>query len=291
VTGISLVLGAALLCLPLAAQDLPEISVEKIATGYHFTEGPVWAHDGYLLFSDIPDNTVHKLVPGQQPAVYLQNSNHTNGNTFDAQGRLYSCEGGAHRLVRRNKNQKVEVLASEWEGRQLNAPNDVVVRHDGHVYFTDPAFGSTDDRRKLDFYGVFHITPKGALSVVSKSKTRPNGIALSPDGKILYVADYDQRVLKAYNLDRAGEASAERVLITGIEGPPDGIKVDEHGNLYVACRGIAVYSPQGRLLRMIEMAETPANCAFGDADFRTLYITARTSLYRIRMEVKGAIQY
>ena len=281
----------ALLVLPLAAQDFSGIRVEKAAHGFRFTEGPVWSREGYLLFSDVPGNKIMKHVPGEDAAVFRESSNRANGNTFDSQGRLYTCESEGRRVTRTDKKGRVEVLADQWEGKRLNAPNDIVVAKGGHVYFTDPAFGSQEDTRELDFYGVYHITPKGRLSLIAKPAGRPNGIALSPNGRILYVANSDEHNIRAYDVARDGEVSGERVAISGIEGVPDGIRTDEKGNLYVAAKGIAVYSSEGKLLATIPLAETPSNCAFGDPDFQTLYITARTSVYRVRLDVKGAVQY
>ncbi|MBI3680264.1 MAG: SMP-30/gluconolactonase/LRE family protein [Acidobacteria bacterium] len=275
----------------LAAQDLDNIHIEKVAAGLRFTEGPVWSREGFLLFSDVPNNLVIKFVPGEGTKSFRENSNGTNGNTFDAQGRLYSCESRTRRVVRLKKDGAWEALADKWQGKRLNAPNDIVVRRDGHLWFTDPAFGEQADHRELDFYGVYHITPKGEMDLIARPQGRPNGIALSPNGRILYVANSDERNIRAYDVDRDGKASNERVLIRDIEGPPDGIRVDEKGNLYITCKGLAVYTAQGKLLRLIEMSETPANCAFGDSDFQTLYITARTSVYRIRLNVKGSVQY
>ena len=183
------------------------------------------------------------------------------------------------------------MLAEKWEGKRLNAPNDIVVRKDGHVYFTDPAFGNQADTRELDFYGVYHITPKGRAEADRQATGRPNGIAFSPNGRILYVANSDDHNVRAYDVDHNGEASNERVVISGIDGVPDGIRMDEKGNLYVTAKGISVYDPEGKLVDTIALPETPANCAFGDADLQTLYITARTSLYRVRLDVKGSVQY
>jgi gluconolactonase len=275
----------------LAAQDFSDIKIEKVATGFAFTEGPVWSREGYLLFSDIPNNRILQYVPGKGTSVFRDNSNGANGNAFDAKGRLYTCESRTRRVTRTDRKGNVEVLAERWEGKRLNAPNDIVVRRDGHIYFTDPAFGAQAETRELDFYGVYHISPKGEMELIAKPAGRPNGIALSPDGRILYVANSDERNLRAYDLDRNGKASNERVIVSGIDGVPDGIRVDEHGNIYVTAKGLAVYSPDGKLLATIELPETPANCAFGDPDFMTLYITARTSLYRIRLNVRGAVQY
>lgn len=272
------------------AQDFSDLKVEKIAAGLRFTEGPVWSKDGYLIFSDIPNNRMAKWVPGRGVEPFRENTQGANGNAFDATGRLYSCQGRGRKVVRTTKEGALETVVDQYQGKKLNAPNDVVVRRDGQVYFTDPAFGEAADHRELDFYGVYHITPKGEASVIAKPQGRPNGVTLSPNGRILYVTNSDERNVRAYDLDRDGRATNERVLIQNIEGVPDGIRVDEKGNLYVACKGLAIYSPKGELLKMIEMAETPSNCAFGDADYQTLFITARTSVYRVRLTVKGAVQ-
>jgi gluconolactonase len=279
-------------CGLIAAQDFSEFKVEKAGDGYKFTEGPIWSHDGYLLFSDIPENKILRFTPGKLPVeTFRERSNGANGNAFDTQGRLYTCEGGARRVTRTGRNSKIEVLADKFEGKRLNSPNDIVVRRDGHVYFTDPAFGSSMDTRELDFFGVFHITPRGQLEVITKPQGRPNGVALSPNGRILYVTNSDERNVRAYDLDRGGNATNERVLISNIEGGPDGMTVDEKGNLYIAAKTLAIYSPEGKPLKQIELTETPSNCAFGDPDLQSLYITARTSLFRVRLNVKGSLPY
>jgi gluconolactonase len=281
-----------LACSIAGAQQLADVKVEKVAGDFQFTEGPVWSRDGYLLFSDIPASKILRFTPGKPGTeVYRGNTNGANGIAFDTRGRLYYCEGAGRRVVRIDHAGKLQVLAERFEGRRLNQPNDVVVRRDGHVYFTDPAFGSGDRERELDFYGVYHISPRGKLELIAKPKGRPNGVALSPDGRILYVDNTDERNVRAYDLDRGGRASNERVLISGISGSPDGMKVDERGNLYVTAGAVEVYAPDGRHLGTIKLPETPANCAFGDADFQTLYVTARTSLYRVRLNVKGSVQY
>ena len=280
-----------LLSVSAPAQDYSDLRIEKVATGYIFTEGPAWSRDGYLIFSDIPGDKLLEFKPGGKPTNFRENSSGAIGNTFDAQGRLYSCESHARRVTRTDKKGKIEVLAERWQGKRLNAPNDIVVRKDGQVYFTDPAFGNQQDTRELDFYGVFHISHRGELDVIAKSKGRPNGIALSPNGRILYVTNSDQRNVRAYDLDRNGEASNERVLISNIAGIPDGIKVDETGNLYVAAARIEVHTPEGKPIGGFVMQETPSNCAFGDVDLQSLYITARTSVYRVRLNVKGSLQY
>jgi gluconolactonase len=283
---------AGLLLAAAHAQDFSHVTVEKVAGGLQFTEGPVWARDGFLLFSDVPSNKILKLGPGdKQPLVFREDSGYANGNTFDVQGRLYSCESRTRRVTRTDKKGKVEVLAERWEGKRFNAPNDIVVRKDGNVYFTDPAFGNQADTREMDYYGVYHISSKGQLKLIAQPKGRPNGITFSPNGRILYVANSDDHTVVAYDVDHNGETSNERVLISGVDGVPDGIRTDEKGNIYVAAKGVSIYHPDGKIVTTIPMPETPANVAFGDGDFQTLYITARTSVYRTRLEVKGSVQY
>ncbi len=168
------------------AQDFNDLRVERVAAGYLFTEGPVWSHEGHLIFSDIPNNKILELRTGEPVTVYRANSNGTNGNTFDAQGRLYSCESHLRRVTRTDKKGKSEVLAERYQGKRLNAPNDIVVRKDGEIYFTDPAFGNQEDTRELDFFSVYPISRRGEIELIAKPKGRPNGIAISPTGRILY---------------------------------------------------------------------------------------------------------
>ena len=166
-----------------------------------------------------------------------------------------------------------------------------MVRRDGNVYFTDPAFGNQEDTRELDFNGVYRVTSRGQIEVIAKWKTRPNGLTLSPNGRTLYVSDSDGQSIHAFDLDRAGVASNDRIVVSKITGVPAGLRTDETGNLYVAANDVLVYSPEGVLLRTIRLGEIPSNLAFGDPDFSTLFVTARTSVYRIRMGVKGAVPY
>ena len=274
-----------------SAQDFTDLKVDKVATGMHFTEGPAWSPEGFLLFSDTVTNKLHKFVPGKGTAEAGEVAGGAIGNSYDMEGRLYTCEFRQRRVTRTSKNGKVEVLAERFEGKRFNGPNDIAVRHDGHAYFTDPAFGNQEDARELGFYGVFHVTPKGELEAVAKWKTRPNGVTLSPNGRMLYVSDSDSRCVRAYDLDHAGVASNERVLIDKIRGIPDGLRTDEKGNLYVAAQAVYVYSPQAQLLGQVILAETPSNLSFGGGDLKSLFITARTSVYHVRLGVKGASQY
>ncbi len=278
-----------------SAQDFTHLEVQRVAKDLHFAEGPVWSYEGFLLFSDTVVDKLRKLTPGSGDAEFAQRAGGVMGNAYDTEGRFYTCEFRQRRITRTLKNGKVEVLAARFEGKRLNAPNDIVVRRDGHVYFTDPAFGSQEDTRELDFYGVFHITPKGELDTVARWKTRPNGIAFSPNGKTLYVSDSDARNVRAYDLDGKGVASKERVVVDKIPGIPDGLRTDENGNLYVAAKNVYVYAlpnnGPAKLLGEVPVGETPSNLAFGDPDMETLYITARTSIYRVRLGVKGALPY
>jgi gluconolactonase len=270
-----------------AAQDFAAIQVDKVATGFTFTEGPAWSPAGFLIFSDIPDNKLLKFAPGEPASIFRENSNGANGNRFDAQGRLYTCESHSRRVTRTDKKGKLEIVAERWQGKRLNAPNDIAIRKEGDVYFTDPAFGNQQDTRELDFFGVYHVSRKGELEVIAKPKGRPNGVALSPDGRRLYVGNSDERNVRVYDLDKNGSASNERILISGIEGVPDGICVDEKGDLYVAADRILAFTAEGKPLGQIALEETPSNCAFGDPDLGSLYVTARKSVYRVRLNVKG----
>ena len=273
------------------AQAPPEYTVQVIATGMRFADGPVWSLEDFLLFSDTVTDKQHKYTPGKGVSEIGTRAGGTAGNAYDEKGNLYTCEFRERRVTRTAKNGKMEVIAARYEGKRFNAPNDVVVRRDGNVYFTDPAFGNQQDARELDFDGVFRVTTRGQVEAIAKWKTRPNGLALSPNGRILYVSDADGQAIHAFDLDRAGAASNERVLVSRIPGVPDGIRTDETGNLYVAAKGVLIYSPQGELMRTIQLGETPSNLAFGDPDFSTLFVTARTSVYRIRVGVKGSVPY
>jgi gluconolactonase len=273
------------------AQDLTDIRVEKIAAGQKFAEGPVWSLEGFLLFSDTVTDRIQKFVPGKGVSDFATRAGGVSGNAYDEQGRLYSCEFRERRVTRMAKNGKIDVLAARFEGKRLNAPDDIVVRRDGMVFFTDPAFGNQQDTRELDFYGVYRITPKGELDAIARWKTRPDGIALAPNGRVLYVTDPDARAIRAYDLDKQGAASNERILISKIAMVPGGLRTDEKGNLYVATKGVSIYSPTGQFLQDITLAEHASNLAWGDADFQTLFVTARTSVYRIRLPVKGSLPY
>jgi gluconolactonase len=271
------------------AQDFSKISIEIIGKDFIFTEGPAWSKDGILIFSDTGTDKLWKSIPGSDTVTFREPSNGASGNAFDVQGRLYTCETHARRVTRTNlKDGHIDVLADRWEGKKLNAPCDLAVSKSDHLYFTDPAFGSQQDHRELDFYGVYHLPPKGPLRLVAKPAGRPHGIAISPNGRELYVTNADERNVRAYDIDRNGDTAGERVLVAHTDGIPGGLKVNEKGELYVATtKGIAIFGPDGRPIHMIPMRDRPSNCAF-DPQGTWLYVTARSFLYRIRLDGKVA---
>jgi gluconolactonase len=266
-----------------AQEPATEWQVEKIAGGFRYADGLAWSHDGHLYIADGPLGRVHQYTPGRGTALLAGDLKGPAGLALDDHGRLLICESGARRLIRLNEGHVPETIASVFEGHKLNSPNDVAVRKDGAVFFSDPAFGSADDTRELPFYGVFRVNSKGGVSVLARWDKRPNGLALSPDGRLLYVASSDERAIRVFDLDRQGNASGERVLITGIEGVPNGLCTDDQGRLYVAARHVLIFTPDGKSAGRIEVPEKPASLVFGDADRLTLYVAARTSVYRVRI--------
>ncbi len=276
-------------CLLLQAPD--NLNIERVASKCAYAEGPLWSREGFLLYTDAPNNRIYKLLPHREPEIFRDNSQGAMGLTYDAQGRLYICETHGRRVVRLDRKGKLDVLAESWQGKKLNAPNDIVVRKDGNVYFTDPAFGNQLDTRELDFYGVYRITPKGELSLAAKWTTRPNGIAISPNGRILYVADSDARTVRSYDLEKDGTPANERVFISKIAGVPGGIRVDEKGSLYVAAQEIFIYDTSGKQIQSINFTEPPSNLAWGEGDFSVLYVAVRTNVFRVHLDAKGSVQY
>ncbi|HYI95272.1 MAG TPA: SMP-30/gluconolactonase/LRE family protein [Bryobacteraceae bacterium] len=275
----------------LTSQDII-YKIEAVSTKHKFLEGPVWsAHDGYLLFSDVPSNKILK-IDTKGITLFREQSGGASGNAFDDKGRLYTCETRARRVVRTDKKDKIEVLADQFDGKKLNGPNDIVVTKNEQVFFTDPAFGSAVEVRELPFYGVFHISAKGVVSAAVKLQTRPNGLALSPDGATLYVSNSDERNVRAYDVNKDGALSNERMFVPKTEGVPSGLEVDEKGNVYVAASEIGVFTPEGQKTAVIHVADKPSNMVFGDGDLHSLYVTARSTLYRVKFDtVKGAALY
>ncbi|MDJ0693312.1 SMP-30/gluconolactonase/LRE family protein [Mastigocoleus sp. MO_188.B34] len=266
--------------------------VEKIAEGFKFTEGPLWHPDGFLLFSDIPADTIYQWKPGEKARVFRRPSGNANGNTFDKQGRLISGEHGNRRVSRMGKNGKVVTLASKYQGKRLNSPNDLAVKSDGSIYFTDPPYGIKSEDEELGFYGVYRLAPDGKLTLLVKDFVRPNGIAFSPDESKLYVNDSDQGHIRVFDVKPDGTLTNGSIFAQQKdktkEGVPDGMKVDIKGNVYsTGPGGVWVFSPTGELLGVIEVPEPPANLAWGGEDYKTLYMTARKSVYSVRLKVPG----
>ncbi|MDH7602410.1 MAG: SMP-30/gluconolactonase/LRE family protein [Armatimonadota bacterium] len=269
-----------------------EHSVEKVVGNLQFTEGPVWTPWNTLLFSDIPANRIYELVNGSRLKVYREPSGNSNGLTFDKQGRLIACEHSNRRVTRTEKDGSVVVLADRYQGKRLNSPNDVVVKSDGSVYFTDPTYGIKKEQQELGFQGVYRIRPDGQLELLVGDFKMPNGLCFSPDEKLLYVADSSELAhIRVFDVTSEGKLINGRVFAkTSGPGGPDGMKVDVKGNLYVAGPGgVWVFDTTGKLIDLIKTPEVPANLAWGDEDGKTLYITARTSVYKVRLDVGGKL--
>jgi gluconolactonase len=282
----------------------------KLAENFQFTEGPVWDRDGnYLLFSDPNANTIYKYTAEGQLSVFKANSGYegadiaeygqpgANGLTFDAQGRLTIDQHGNRRVVRIEKDGRLTVLADRFEGKRLNSPNDLVYRSDGTLFFTDPPFGLPkffeDRRRELAWSGVYGLI-KGEPRLLTKELTGPNGIAFSPDEKYLYVGDWDEKkkVVMRYDVKADGTLVGGEVFFDMTSAPGedaiDGVKVDQRGNVYVSGPGgLWILSPAGKHLGTILAPKHPHNFAWGDADGKTLYLCARNTLYRMRLNVPG----
>ena len=244
------------------------------------------ASKGELLFSDIPANRIVRWSNGKAETFRAPSGN-SNGLTLDKQGRLLACEHGNRRVSRTEPDGTVVTLADRYDGKRLNSPNDIVCKSDGAIYFTDPPYGVTPNQRELDFQGVYRISPDGkTLTLLVKDFLRPNGIALSPDEKTLYVADTQRDHVRAFDIASDGSITNGRVFCQVTF--PDGIKVDTAGNLYAAARrGVEVFDPTGKPIGIIRVPQQPANLAFGDADWKTLYIAGQTSLYRVRITIPG----
>jgi gluconolactonase len=288
--------------------DIVESSqAERLATGFVFTEGPLWHPDGHWLFVDVRANLIYRLVPGRQPEVIRDHSGSSNGMTFDRQGRLIICEGDNRQVTRRELDGTYTPLAQRLGGKRINRPNDIVTRSDGSIYFTDPGGRLTAQERELDFSGVHRIAPDGTVTNATAETEYPNGLAFSPDERVLYVAitRRDERCteekargevcthqcIRAFDVAADGTLSNNRIfapMASAADGVPDGMKVDVEGRVYcTGPEGVWVFESSGRHIGVIRLPEIPANCAWGGPDHRTMLFTARTSIYTMRMKTPG----
>src|SRR5205823_5067740 len=273
-----------------------DAKLETVASGFGFTEGPMWDPAGFLYVSDETIDKIFRVYPdGKKEEVIALGD--PDGNTFDRRHRLIDCASVLRAIIEVTPDGKYKVLADRFESKRLNSPNDVIVGPDGALYFTDPTLDLVaGEKQEIPFQGVFRLDESRKLSLLTKDLTQPNGLAFSPDGKKFYVDDSEQRNIRVYDVAPGATLSSGRIF--GEEpggkddGVPDGIKVDKKGNLYVTGpKGIWVWDSQGHHLGTIVVPEQPANLGWGDADYRMLYITATTSVYRLRTKAQGFVPY
>ena len=265
----------------------PGAQVIKLTGGFSFTEGPASDAAGNIFFTDIPNNRIHKWSLDGKLTIFRKNSGGANGLFFDKSGNLLTCEGGGRRLVSISPQGKVEVLAEEYQGKQLNSLNDLWIDPKGGIYFTDPRYGRRDNMQQ-DGEHVYYLPPEGKeIKRVIDDMVRPNGVIGTPDGKILYVTDHGGGKTFRYTINKDGTLSNKKLFAP--EGS-DGMTIDNQGNVYLTRGAVAVYNKNGEKIEVIKVPEGPANVCFGGKDKSTLFITARTSLYSVRMRVSGVEQ-
>jgi gluconolactonase len=270
--------------------------LSRVAGDFGFTEGPVWDQTGFIYVSDEVQNKIYRVfLDGRKEELIALGD--PDGNTYDRQHRLIDCASVLRAIIAVTPDGKYTVLADRYEGKRFNSPNDVVIGPDGAIYFTDPTLDLVEgQQQETPFQGVYRLDEKGGVRLLTKDLTQPNGLAFSPDGKRLYVDDSEQRNIRVYDFGREGTLSNGRIFGEEPggkhEGVPDGMKVDHDGNLFVTGpRGIWIWDPQGQHLGTIEIPEQPANLAWGDDEYRTLYITATTSVYRLPTKARGFVPY
>ncbi len=267
--------------------------LKKLAGGMKFLEGPVWVarEEGYLIFSNIPDAELKKWSEQSGLSTFREHSNEANGNCVDRQGRLISCEGEARRVTLTERDGTIRVLADQYDGKKFNSPNDVVVKSDGTIWFSDPDYALRKKTREADGLYIYRLDPKTKkMAVVVKDCDKPNGLCFSPDEKLLYVADSGKpHSIRVYEVQRDDGLAHGRVFCVIDKGVPDGIRCDAKGRVFSSAGdGVQIFNAGGELIGKILVPESPANLAFGGKDGKTLYITARSSLYSIPLLVKGA---
>jgi len=259
--------------------------VRLLAGGFRFTEGPACDREGNVYFCDIPNNRINVWKWTGDLSLHRDNSGGANGMHFDADGSLVICESGNRRVTRENSQGQITVLADKFEGKRLNSPNDLWISPTGGIYFSDPRYGKADDL-ELPTMQVYYLPPGGKpLRCVTTDLKRPNGLVGTPDGKKLYIADEGAGKVWSYDIARDGSLRNQELFV---EQACDGMTLDELGNVYLACNKVLIYSPTGQLLEQIPFPEQPSNLVFGGKDRKTLYVTARSSLYSLDMSVAGA---
>ena len=270
--------------------------LSPVATGFGFTEGPVWDERGFLYVSDEEQNKIFKVY-GDGRKEELISLGDPDGNTYDRKKRFIDCASVLRAIISISPDGKYAILADRFEGKKFNSPNDVIVGPDGALYFTDPTLDLVKgEKQEIPFQGVYRLDDSGAVRLLTKDLTQPNGLAFSPDGKHFYIDDSEQRNIRVYDFNSAGGLSNGRIFGAEPgdehEGVPDGMRVDKMGNIYVTGpKGIWVWDAEGHHLGTIEMPEQPANLNWGDPDYETLYITATTSVYKLRTKARGFVPY
>ena len=264
----------------------PDTAVRRIATGFEFTEGPAWLARGqFLLFSDIPADTIYRWTEPEGHTIWRRPSHQANGNTEDPQGRLVTCEHGSRSVTRTEDDGAITTLVSTHQGKKLNSPNDLAVGRDGAIWFTDPPYGIRPEQAEQPANYVFRLDPGAAEPVpVADDFSRPNGLCFSPDQKFLYIADSDAELhhIRRFRVGSDGSLAAGEVFVTIDPGMPDGIRTDRTGRLFsTAADGVHIFSPEGKLLGKIETPQSASNCAFGGPARNTLFITAVDSVWAV----------
>ena len=265
-----------------------DAKVEKLATGFHFTEGPVWVprDGGFLVFSDIPADELKKWTVKDGVTTFRKPSLESNGNTVDAKGTVLSCEHKGRKVVRIERNGNVSTLIDSFDGKKLNSPNDLVVKRDGTIWFTDPDYGLGKREREVAGNFVYRFDSKSKeISAVATNFVEPNGLCFSPDEKVLYVADSGApRHIRAFDVSTDGTLANSRVFCSIDVGVPDGIRCDKEGRVWSSAGdGVHIFMPDGTLIAKILLPETAANLCFGGSDQHTLFITATASLYAVEL--------
>ena len=273
-----------------------DAKLELVATGFGFTEGPVWDPAGFVYVSDEEINKIFRVFPDGHKEELISLGD-PDGNTFDLNQKLLDCASVLRAIIRIEPDGKYKVLADRFEGKRFNSPNDVVIGPDGAIYFTDPTLDlPAGQPQEIPFQGVYRLDDTGEVRLLTKDLTQPNGLAFSPDGKKFYVDDSEQRNIRVYDFHADGSVDNGRIFAreAGLAkgGVPDGMKLDRDGNLYVTGpAGIWVWDPGGHHLGTIALPEQPANLTWGDPDYGTLYITATKSVYKLRMSTRGFVPY